>query len=396
MNQNIFTILISFIIISLLYINKRKTRLENMENCSLNEKNILDNPIFQDLKSIGNNKFYNYISDFNNNTLDKKITLGEILGNRTLPLEKILNSYRVFDPVYNINISTNSLISNVKNEILKTIILNHLKCFNDEDPNLFWIKLHLLNKKLEDFKTNVSKEPLVEMFEDINDKTGYDLNNYKIISFYKHQQNIFLELFEKHPILKEILTDYNLVYNLQLHQIVLLIFDYLMNYDNKKNNIKPQLKNLYLDLRELLMINQIMSNNPKYQFGFSENGKTFVLNHKIFINDNKLLLEKLMENNNTFEKLFNQHSIAKTNQKNIRKVFLEKLKVYLKYNGIKLENDEYLLLNINSVNLEHLEMFYKFPKNINYLYLDLLNKKINNQTIKNNNIPFRLLKSNLF
>jgi hypothetical protein len=366
--------------------------MENMKDCSLNDSTITQNPIFEDLKTITGNKFNDFILDYDNNVIDDSVLLNELLDSSNLSkLQIIINSYRVFDPVYNIVISDKMTIKQLKNIILQTIILNHLQCFGDNDVYLFWVRLHLINKEYEDFNQNIPKDPIVEMFD--NETNNYSLtDDNKIISFYKHQQNITKVLLDKHPILKNLLKDYSLLYENRLHEIILSMMDYLINADKLEKNTHQQLKDLYVDIRELILINQLMRNNPNYQFGYSNDGKTFILNHTVLIKDHKTLYNKLMNNINNFEKLFNNHEIASSN-KNIRNIFLIKLKTYLKYNGIKLDNnDDFILLDINSINLKHLPHNKFIQKNINDEFLNLLSK---NNTDKEK-LSFRIKRSDLY
>ena len=392
MNQYIFIILIC-LLVSCLIINSKKInsiqKMENMIDCSLNDKTITDNPIFDDLKTISGSKFTKYILDYNNNVIDNKIILNELLDDENiLKLQTILNSYRVFDPVYNIKLTGNNTIKQIKNIILQTIVLNHLHCFGDNDVYLFWVRLHLINKNYEQFKNEILSDPIIEMF---NTSNNYSLtDDKKIISYYKHQQNIIKVLLDKHPIIKTLLKDYSLLYENRLHEIILMMMDYLINTDNKDKKLHQQLKDLYLDLRELILINQLMRNNPHYHFGYSDNGKTFIFNHKLLVDNHKQLYDTLMSNIDSFEKLFNNHSIAVSN-KNIKDIFLIKLKTYLKYNGIKLENNnEFILLDINSINLKHLPFNEFIEKNINTEFINLLtqNKNIDNLSfrIKNSDV----------
>ena len=393
MNNNLFIILVCILVLGL-FINSNKIKLiqkmENMKDCSLNDKTILENPIFHDLKQISSHKFNNYITDFNNNVIDNQVIIGDLLDTQNIyKLQYIINSYRVFDPVFNIKLEEDMSIKDIKNIILKTIILNHLKCFGDEDSHLFWTRLHLMNKEYQPFKTDIFNDPIIEMFQESNNYVINDDSN--IISFYKHQQNITKVLIDKYPILKKISNDYTLIYQNKLHDIIILILNYIINNENLNKEDFTELKHLYIDLRELVLINQIMKNNQNYHFGYSNDNKTFILNHKLFIENHKNLYDKLLSNINSFEKLFNKHPIASTNKKNIRNVFLLKLKTYLKYNGIKLENNnEFILLDINSINLKHLPINKFNNKELNQEFIDLLSGK------HNDNLSFRIKQSEIF
>lgn len=389
MNRNYFIIIIAILVLQLIIMSNKKKSIENMKDCSLNDKTILDNPIFKDLNTISNKNFSQYITDFNNNVIDDKILLNEILDQKQIfNLENILNSYNITNYIFNSIITTNITVQDIKNTILKNIILNHLSCFGDEDPQIFWIKLHLLNKKYNPLNKSLEKDTLIDSFKLF---TTNKYKNKKIISFTKHQNNIIKYLFEKHPILKEIPDSFNLILTKKLDIIMLDILNYLVNLDEKGvnyKNINLELKNLYTDLRELSLINQILENNKDYQFGYSDNNKTFILDHQLFLNNHKDMFDDLMGNINSFESLFNQHTISK----DIRNIFLLKLKTYLNYNGIKLSlnNDNYTMLNINSINLKYLSYENKFDYNINKEYSTVFfNKNIPN-------ISFRIKKSNLF
>lgn len=392
MNNYIFIILITVLIVGL-FINSNKIKfiqnMENMKNCALNDKNVLDNPIFKELKTIPSHKFFKYISDFKNNVIDDEIKLKELLDSTQIDkLQNIINSYRVSDPVFNITLSQDDTIKNVKNIILKTIILNHLLCFGDNDPHIFWTKLHLMNKEYTPFNKDIKNNPIIKMFKKSKKSTIND--NSKIISFYKHQQNITQVIIKKHPIIKTILKDYSLLYQNKLQDIILLILNKVLNNDDKKQLAK--FKKLYLDLRELILINQLMKNNPNYHFGYSNNNKTFIFNHKIFIDSHKKIYDKLLTDINTFEELFNKHSISTTDKKYIRNIFLLKVKTYLKYNGIKLDNnDQFILLDINSINLKHLPPNKFYSKEINTEFISIItNKK------KDDKYSFRIKQSDIY
>lgn len=389
MNQNLFIILIGILVIGLIWNNSQIKNVENMNNCELNDKTILDNPIFKDIYEIKNKKLINYLIDFNNNVIDLNLQLKDLVNdNEIVYLEKIINSYRAFNPVTNIKITNEINLKIIKNLILKNIILNHLQCFGDSDPELFWIRLHLINKPKLD-KSNIQlinkKDPIIEMFNENNENFSdiNDLDKTKIISFNKHQKHIAHVLIKKHPILKEILNDYSLVFNLELHEIILKILDYLTTTKNKG----PEIKNLYLDLRELILINQIMTNNPDFKVGLSLDNQTFVLNHKVYDTHLNHLINLLMID--TFEELFNSHLISNGNQ-NIRKIFLNKLKIYLKYNGIKLDNDDnYSMLDINSLDLKHLKNNEIISKTVNPEFITFLNM-YNKKDFTNDNFSFRI------
>ena len=396
MNKNIFIIIIAILVFQFINLSNKKKSLENMQDCSLNDKTILENPIFKDLEKIKNKNFYKYITDFDNNVIDDKILIFDILEKKQITLLKnIINSYNITNYITNITIHENNTIQDIKNIILKNIILNHLSCFGDQDPELFWIKLHLINKQYKNINTNLHKDTIIESFKLFNNNT---YKNKHIISFTKHQNNILLYLFDKHQILKDIPNSINLILNNKLDIMMLDILNYLVNLDEKNVNYKSinmQLKNLYIDLRELTLINQIMINNPDYQFGYSENNKTFILNHKLLLDNHKDLYKSLMLNTKSFELLYDQHTISKSN-KNIRNVFLLKLQTYLKYNGIKLslDSNNYKMLNINSIDLRHVMLDNNFNIENNLEYITSLNNKLNNKL--NNDVSFRIKKSNLF
>lgn len=395
-SKKLYIILITLIIFSIFFLKTKEKFIENMTSCSLDKKNLLENPLFLDLKKIGNNKFYDYIIDFKNNVIDNKILLSDLLNiNSIIKLQVLLNSYSAFDPINNLIITGNTTLFEVKNYILKTIILNHLTCFGESDVNLFWIKLHLIDKELKPIDKKLEKDPLVEMFDNSNNEIdGYDyeqIKNFKIISYNKHLENISQYLIEKHPILKNIINDFNLIYENNLHQIILNLLNYLVNNEIKDKNIFKEIKNLYIDLRELILINQLMSKNPDYQFGYSENEKIFVLNHKLFLDNFEKMYNKIIQEQNTFDKLFSNYLISKE-KKNISKIFLAKLEKYFIYNGIKiLGKDDYLFLNINSVNLKDLNEPINYQSTINPEYISLLNfhYKINDNE-KNKEFSFRI------
>lgn len=370
MDKHIFIILIAFLIIQFILNSKKINSIESMKNCSLNDSTILQNPIFTDIKNINNIKLFNHIIDYKNNVIDNNIILSDFIDKELIfKLQNIINSYRIFDPVYDIIIDENTTIMQIKNIIIKNIILNHLHCFGDQDVFLFWVRLQLLNKPYTPFNTEILKDPLIEMFT--NDLT-YSINNTNIISFYKHQQNIIHVITDKHPIIKNILKDYSLLYQNKLHDIILLIMDFLIKQNNIEKNIHQQIKNLYIDIKELILINHLMKNNPKYHFGYSNNNKTFILNHKALIDNHEILYNNFMNKINNFNDLFNKHDIALAD-KNIRYIFLNKIKTFLTYNGIKLTNDNFLLLDINTINFKNISTIKFTNKKLNINYIHLLN-----------------------
>lgn len=361
MNQKIFITIIIILVGFLLWVNYRINNIENMENCSLNDEAILKNPIFKNIQEIGEKKLIKYLEDFDNNVNDNNHLLIDMAKIENIKkLEKILNSYRVYNPITNIILDDKTNIKAVKNFILKNIILNHLQCFGENDPELFWIRLHLLNKSIPDFKINLKTDTIIEMFN--NDTNIYSFDNSKIISFNKHQKNIAKKLIKSHPILKDILTDFTPVYELKLHNIIISLLNYLTSLKKPSQEINKKIRNLYIDLRELILINQIMASNPHLQIGLSNDSETFILDHQVYTkHSNKFKI--FLSTFDTFEKLFSSHKISKS-KNTIKNIFLNKIRVYLKYNGLKL-NDEnnYQMLNINSTNLKNLQ----FPEKLNIM-----------------------------
>ncbi|ADO67255.1 hypothetical protein crov222 [Cafeteria roenbergensis virus] len=373
MNQTLFIIIILSLISVLLWSHTRIFSVENMNDCSLNDKTILQNPIFKNIKEINNKKLIKYLEDFDNNILDDKHILGDFLQFEDIKkLELLLNSYQAFNPVSDIILTDKTNLKIIKNIILKNIILNHLHCYGDNDPELFWIKLHLLNKTPLEFNLNLKTTPLIEMFN--NEKNLYNYENTTIISYNKHLKNIAKELISNHPILKDILNDFTPVFEFDLHSIIINLLDYLTKLEKPSQEINKKIRNLYVDLRELILINQIMYLNPNLQVGLSSNKKTFVLDHNFYQNHLGEIKENLYSFD-TFEKLIESTYISKANQ-SIRKIFLNKVMVYLKYNGIKVENNEYEMLSINSVNLKNMPYPFKLDNKVNSEFIEYLKVKI--------------------
>ena len=93
MNQKLFIIIILSLVTLLIFEHSKVLKIENMDNCSLNDETILQNPIFKNLDEIGDKKLINYLKDFDNNVLDDKHLLGDFLKVENIKiLEKILNS----------------------------------------------------------------------------------------------------------------------------------------------------------------------------------------------------------------------------------------------------------------------------------------------------------------
>lgn len=390
MNQKLFIIIILSLVTLLIFEHSKVLKIENMDNCSLNDETILQNPIFKNLDEIGDKKLINYLKDFDNNVLDDKHLLGDFLKVENIKiLEKILNSYNASNPVIDLVLSDKSNIKTIKNFILKNIILNHLSCFGEKDPELFWIKLHMLNKNSIKFNLKINSDPLIEMFKE--EKNLFDYKNSKVISYNKHMKNIVPELIKNHPILKDILDDFTPLLKLELHQIIINLLDYLTKLEKPSQKINKQIRNLYVDLRELILINQIMSKNTNLQVGLSLNDKTFILDHLAYQNHEAEIMD-FLSSFNTFEKLIESLDISKE-RPNIRKIFLNKVRVYLKYNGIKVDDNEYGMLSINSVNLKNLvPSNLSVSKRVNQEFIEYLKVKNVNGSIDKFSFRIRNIK----
>ena len=128
-----------------------------------------------------------------------------------------------------------------------------------------------------------------------------------------------------------------------------------------------------------------MENNPNLQIGLSKNGNTFILDHNIYIN-NITKFKQYINKFDIFSKIFNSHLIIKSKQ-DMRKIFLNKIIIYLKYNGIKIDNEEnYHMLNINSINLKNLNLSEKILQTVNTEFIDYL--KIYDTNINKDKINF--------
>lgn len=388
MNSKLFAGIIAFII--LLILNLEKVR-ENMEDCSSKELKLEDNPLLIELKNLS--KKYEIIIDytFQNFNQDDKIKLKDKTThyNFYIDLNRLLNSYRVYNPIYDIVIDSMTSLGDLKNEILKIIILNHLNCYGEKDVELFWIRLHLLDKNIK-YDNNIETfkpiEPFSEkIFEDDN-LLGTD-----VISYEKHKQNIVVLMLNKYPdLVSRLIDNYTLDSEEKLRNITDKMLDYLINLDKnnltseQKTNLQTNISNLYQDLRELVLIDRIMKVRPNNQYSFSDDGKTFKINHKILLENNELLEKKIKNKYNNFVELFESLIISKK-EPIVRNLFFQKLVVYLKYHNIKIDS-EYPLLKINSITLEKLpnlkdnkNEINKFAENLHDLYFHKVktNKNIN-------------------
>jgi len=402
MNSKLFVILIAFII---LLIFKCRNVTEKMEDCSSRDLTLEKNPIFLDLEDLL--KKYNIeikIDDFSDIDNDN-IELATLTSNKEFynELTELLNSYRIYNPIYDIVVNEKYLLSELKNEILKIIILNHLNCYGERDVELFWIRLHLINKNVR-FTNKIETFKAIEPFtEKITNNSGIESTN--VISYDKHKQNIVINMLNKYPeLISTFVKDYNMNSEMELKKITDKMLQYLMNLNlnelsqDKKKQIHSEMSSLYQDLRELVLIDRVMQTRPDKQYGFSDNDKTFRIDYQVLLNNDDLLEKKLKDKRGDFIELFESLKISKSD-KFAKELFFQKLRIYLNYHKIDVPK-EYTMLHLNSIKLDKLHnLKYQeiklntFAENLHDLYFMKINKKttdINEDTVSGlDNLPLR-------